>query len=188
MSREVSGLPDGPISSPEVDIAYFPESDAQQRDVVLTVRPITERLVGSYSCVSQESGVSADVYVTMTNPLWELITPTVNYLPIGTLLPVVSARYADFSTGYRNNGPGFSYSLTFEHYSLIPEAPLSSNGTGSERDGSDFSPMEPLSDHDRPRTLVTGRTSALVGNNVTYLITGELSVFDGQYQLNGKSI
>ena len=73
VSRDVpSLLPDGPISSlssANVSIDYFPESDSQQRDVVLTVTPITEGLTGYYSCRSRQSGISAEVYTTFANPL-----------------------------------------------------------------------------------------------------------------------
>ena len=178
MSRGVpSLLPDGPISSMTslpVDIDYFPENDPQERDVVLTIRPVSEGLTGYYSCLSQESGVSAEVYSTLTNPLWQLTTPTVNYLPIGSFLPIVSVLYADVSVGYQNLGVGFSYSLAFEPYTALTQ-----NGTNESADtlGQLFSNRS---------ALISGSTSNLMGNNITYLITGQLSVFDGRYQLNGK--
>lgn len=178
MSRGVpSLLPDGPISSmtsPRVDIDYFPEFDPQQRDVVLLIRPISEVLTGYYSCSSQESGVSAEVYSTLTNPLWQRTTPTVNYLPIGSFLPVISVLYADVSVGYQNLGFGFSYSLTFEPY-----AALAQNGSNESDTLGQLSSNRSM--------LISGSTSNLMGNNITYLITGRLTIFDGQYQLNGKS-
>ena len=183
MSHAVPSLTDGVIDSlPSlgVDVLYFPESDAQQRDVVLTVRPITEALTGYYSCVSQESGVSAQVYTTLTNPVWELTTSNENYLPVGTSLPVVSARYADFSPGYINFGQGFSYSLIYYAASEIPMSQNQSSTSEPER------PLEPFSTDGS--VLITGRTSNLVGNNVTYFIIGQLNDFDGQYQFNGKHI
>lgn len=177
MSRGVpSLLPDGPISSMtslHVDIGYFPEFDQQQRDVVLTIRPISEVLTGYYSCSSQESGVSAEVYSTLTNPLWQRTTPTVNYLPIGSFLPVISVLYADFSVGYQNLGAGFSYSLAFESYTALTQNSSNENDTLGQL-------------FNNRSTLISGSTSNLIGNNVTYLITGQLSVFDGRYQLNGK--
>lgn len=177
MSRGVpSLLPDGPISSMmslSVDVDYFPEIDPQQRDVVLTIRPISEVLTGYYSCSSQASGVSVEVYSTLTNPLWQRTTPTVNYLPIGSFLPVISVLYADFSVGYLNLGVGFSYSLTFEPYTALTQ-----NGSNESDTLGHFSSNR--------STFTSGSTSNLMGNNITYQITGQLSVFDGRYQLNGK--
>ena len=185
VSRDIPNLlPDGPISSlssPNIRIEYFPESDSQQRDTVLTVDPITQGLTGYYSCRSRQSGVSAEpVYTTFTNPLWLLTTPTLNYIPIGTIFPAVSVLYADVSLGYQNLGSGFSYSLTFEPYSSQPDMMLAPNRTN----GSD-SQQELTSSR---VTLISGRTMTLTGNNLTHLITGELGTFDGRYQLNGNDM
>ena len=184
VSRDVpSLLPDGPISSlssANVFIDYFPESDSQQRDVVLTVTSITEGLTGYYSCRSRQSGISAEVYTTFTNPLWLRTTPALNYIPIGTALPVISVLYADVSFGYQNLGLGFSHSLTFEPYSSEPDmmsAPNQNNGSQPD------SLQQPSNDR---VTLISGHTSRLTGNNLTYLIIGEVTSFDGQYQLNGN--
>ena len=174
-------LPDGPISSllsPNIRVEYFAESDSQQRDTVIIVNPITQGLTGYYSCRSRQSGVSADVYTTFTNPLWMLTTPTLNYIPIGSVLPVVSVLYADFSFGYQNFGTGFSYSLTFEPYSSAPAMMLTPNQTNSSDSQQQF-----ISNR---VTLISGRTMILTGNNITHLITGELGRFDGRYQLNGN--
>ena len=177
VSRDIpSLLPDGPISSlssPNIRIEYFAESDSQQRDTVLTVNPITQGLTGYYSCRSRQSGISAEVYTTFTNPLWLLTTPTLNYIPIGSVLPVVSVLYADFSFGYQNLGSGFSYSLTFEPYMML--APNRNNGSDSQQQFTS-----------NRVTLISGRTMTLTGNNLTHLITGELGRFDGRYQLNGN--
>ena len=182
VSRDVSSLfPDGPISSlssPNIRVEYFAESDSQQRDTVLLVGPITQGLTGYYSCQSRQSGVSAEVYTTFTNPLWQLTSPTLNYIPIGSFLPVVSARYADFSLGYQNLGLGFSYSLTFEPY--FSESDMMLNQTNGS-----WSDSQQQFTSNRV-TLISGRTGSLTGNNLTYLITGELGRFDGQYQLNGN--
>ena len=183
VSRDVpSLLPDGPISSlssPNIRIEYFAESDSQQRDTVLTVNPLTQGLTGYYSCQSRQSGVSAgSVYTTFVNPLWLLTTPTLNYIPIGSVLPVVSVLYADFSFGYQNFGLGFSYSLTFEPYSSGSDMMLSPNQTNSSDSQQQLTSNRV--------TVISGRTNTLTGNNLTYLITGELGRFDGRYQLNGN--
>lgn len=141
-----------------------------------------EGLTGYYTCKSQESATSSEVYTTLTNPLWRRTTPTVNYLPIGTLLPVISIQYADFSVGYQNLGSGFSYSLTFEPYTCQPDRGLALNqNISSDRDslGPDCSNMI--------TQLISGNTADLIGNNITYAIVGQLTDLDGQYQLNGKS-
>jgi hypothetical protein len=182
VSRDVpSLLPDGPISSlssPNIRIEHFAESDSQQRDTVITVNPLTQGLTGYYSCQSRQSGVSAgSVYTTFVNPLWLTVTPTLNYIPIGSVLPVVSVLYADISVGYQNLGSGFSYSLTFEPYSSGSDMMLSPNQTNS-------SDSQQLTSN--RVTLISGRTITLTGNNLTHLITGELGRFDGQYQLNGS--
>ena len=183
LSRDVTGLiPDGPISSqssPFINITYFPESDSQQRDVVLTVTPIMEPLTGYYSCQSQQSGLVASVFTTRLNPLWMLASPSENYLPVGSYLPVVFLQYADISNGYQNLGSGFSYSLTFHPNTPQRDEPMYQNGT---RVGQSMQPSS-----GSQVTLISGRTSDLIGNNITYMIVGQLSRFDGRYQLNGKS-
>ena len=184
VSRDVASLfPDGQISSlssPNIRIEYFAESDSQQRDTVLLVDPITQGLTGYYSCRSRQSGVSAEVYTTFTDPLWQLTTPALNYIPIGSFLPVVSVRYADFSLGYQNFGLGFSYSLSFEPYSSGSDMMLALNQTNGS-----WSDSQQQFTSNRV-TLISGRTGSLTGNNLTYLITGELGRHDGRYQLNGN--
>lgn len=164
-------------------IEYFSESDGQQRDVVLTVRPITEGLTGYYTCKSRQSNASVEVYTTLTNPLWWRTTPVVNYLPVGSFLPVISVLYADFSIGYQNLGSGFSYSLAFEPYSNETQPEMLPVRNQDNSSGLQILELLP----DNKILLLSGRTSNLVGNNLTYLITGQRIEFDGQYQLNGKS-
>ena len=95
---------------------------------------------------------------------------------------MISVLYADVSFGYQNLGFGFSYSLTFEPYSSESDMMLAPNqNNGSQPD----SLQQPSNDR---VTLISGHTSSLTGNNLIYLITGEVTSFDGQYQLNGNDI
>ena len=86
--------------------------NADQRDVVISYAPFSAEKSGFYSCMSEVSGYSVEVFTTLTDPYWEYTTPSTIEVPLGAEV-VFTARYADLSTGYQNQGSGFNYELSF---------------------------------------------------------------------------
>lgn len=70
-------------------------------------------VTGSLSCKSRESNVSSSgVYLTTTNPLWQVLSAVMDTVPMGAQVNI-TLQYGDNSNGYRNQGTGFTYSLIF---------------------------------------------------------------------------
>ena len=90
-----------------------------RRDGIITYHPLDEQGVGYYACRSEESGYQAEVYTSLDDPIWELVTPTIYDVPLGAEV-IISARYADSSVGYINDGAGFSYELRFIPCAILP--------------------------------------------------------------------
>ena len=113
-AREVESLPDLQVLSSEtaeaVNISY--SSNPERRDVVITHHPFGSQGTGYYVCRSEESGYEVEVYTTLDNPIWELVSPTQYTVPLGAVTTIMS-HYADFSFGYQNNGLGFTFELRF---------------------------------------------------------------------------
>lgn len=105
---------------PEVTVAYQQYASRERQDIYFSYQPWRTSAAGYYTCRSQLSGYEAEVYTTLTDPLWEQTSPTSRDLPLGAEV-VIRARYADASVGYTNLGSGFSYDLSF-----IPHAPTPS--------------------------------------------------------------
>ena len=117
-SMNVSSLSDGEITQEAADeinalnVTYFSSISANQRLISLLIHPFGEQFTGYYFCRSQQSNISRKVFTTLTNPLWELISPRNVTLPMGAEVSIV-IRYGDSSSGYENRGSGFLYSLIF---------------------------------------------------------------------------
>ena len=67
---------------------------------------------GYYSCRSRQSNSTVEVFVTLRDPLWQLVTPPHLEVSMGVEV-IIAIQYADRSTGYRNLGSGFVYGLRF---------------------------------------------------------------------------
>lgn len=101
------------------------------RDVSLVLHPFTEVFTGTFTCASQESGFVSDVIATLTNPYWQVVTPSVYEEPIGVELTIM-AIYGDFSFGYINVGQGFLYELKFVPcVETLPDEVLASGQTNN---------------------------------------------------------
>lgn len=71
-----------------------------------------------FTCVSQLSGYSAHVLITLRNPVWELVSVRNASLPVGAPFNI-QYHYADASNGTFNLGPGFYVEIYFRpFYSL----------------------------------------------------------------------
>ena len=106
--------------------------DEDRRDVIVTYQPIDSTSVGYYTCASQESGYTVEVYTTLTDPLWEVTTPNEYNIPIGVTVDII-ALYADASVGYTNQGAGFQYELKFIPCTeMLPEEVLAVGVTDSQ--------------------------------------------------------
>lgn len=108
-SRNVSRLSDGEIIAGTLNELNI-SAAFERRLTTLSIRPFVVEFTGYYSCISLHSSI--EVYATPTNPLWELISPIHDYVPMGAIVTLV-IRHADSSTGYGNRGNGFNYTLHF---------------------------------------------------------------------------
>ena len=95
-----------------VNVSYL--DDSSRQEIFISYDPFDEQGTGYYVCRSEESGYQAEVYTSLDNPIWELLTPRVYNVPLGAEVSIL-VRYADSSLGYINNGEGFSYELGFVH-------------------------------------------------------------------------
>jgi len=68
---------------------------------------------GHYICKSEVANSNASIYATTMNPLFELVSPGMEYFPIGAEINSLTVRYGDSSVGYMQLGSGFTYNLTF---------------------------------------------------------------------------
>lgn len=116
-ATNISNLDDGEIT-PEEDAAHleisvtyvynrsFIQLTTQSADPLLT-------LVGYISCKSRQSNRSSvEVFITPTNPLWRVISPLTEVVPMGAEVNI-TLQYGDSSVGYQNFGSGFLYGLRF---------------------------------------------------------------------------
>ena len=134
LTRDVDTLPQLITSStiPAIqglEVSYW---DSMDRDTTLAYQPVSDQSTGYYTCRSDESGYGVQVYTTLINPLWELLTPAVRMIefPIGAVV-TFTVRHADSSSGDQNAGPGFSYVLTFlPCVETLPDEELVSGLTG----------------------------------------------------------
>ena len=114
LTREVEALPGLEVLSSEtaeaVNISYT--TNLERRDVVITHHPFSSQGTGYYVCRSEESSYEVEVYTTLDNPIWELVSPTQRSVLLGAEITITS-HYADYSFGYLNNGLGFSFELRF---------------------------------------------------------------------------
>ena len=114
-TREVEALPDvvDVETAGQINFLNVSYSDSiTRRDSIISYHPFDEQGTGYYACRSEESSYQAEVYTSLDDPIWELVTPRVYDVPLGAEVSI-SARYADSSLGYINNGEGFSYELSF---------------------------------------------------------------------------
>ena len=109
-------------SVPQATVAYAEYTYRVRQDIIFTYQPVGAETTGYYSCRSQQSGYEAEVFVTITNPIWEQTSQVLQDAPLGAEV-VISARYADSSFGYQNLGSGFSFELRF-----VPCAPTLPEG------------------------------------------------------------
>ena len=158
-TREVEVLPPT-ISSTNIptieglNVTFF---DRMQRDTNLVYQPVNVQSTGYYTCRSEESGYTVEVYTTLIDPLWELSVQTASVIefPIGAVV-TITARYADSSSGYINSGDGFQYVLMFlPHIENMPDEMLASGNS------SQYS------------NQLTYSFSAAVGGSGLYLLNGE---------------
>jgi hypothetical protein len=115
-ARNVSGLNDGEITEDEAStfINYVIDTDgfSLNRSVIL-VNAFELSTSGYISCSSRESNVSShEVFFTAEDPLWRVISPHFDNLPMGARVNL-TLQYGDSSDGIVNNGRGFAYSLYF---------------------------------------------------------------------------
>ena len=116
-------------------------------------------VVGEYYCRSQESDFSAAVFIETTDPIWQLLSPPLTYLPVGGDFTLISVQYADNSTGFENFGAGFSYIAS-------------------------YSPKDKTQGE---IVLDSGLTSNFTGNEYNYGTVTRICEQDGTYQINGAS-
>lgn len=112
-SRNVSSLNDGEITVADSNRNIALEiSSLYRRFLMLSINPFQSQFFGYYLCRSRQSNNIVEVYVTTENPLWQVISPPNNFVPMGFVV-TLTVRYGDNSVGYQNNGTGFVYSLVF---------------------------------------------------------------------------
>lgn len=163
-SRNVTNLDDGEItlieteSSQDVNVTYDTGSfNIDRRLISISFNVNSFGLyAGYYSCMSQQSNSTIEVYTTLTNPLWRLTSPSTVTVPMGVEV-TITVQYADNSTGYQNMGNGFVYNLRF-----LPCVATQPN-----------------------LTLLTGMTDAF-DNNLAHSFSPRLDDGSGEYLWNGK--
>ena len=123
-ANNIPNLNDGEITIEETtnfapfDVNYVLDTDLLFLDrsfITLSSDPTYQGVIvtGSLSCKSRESNVSSsDVYLTTTNPLWEVLSPVMDTVPMGAQVSL-TLQYGDNSNGYQNQGLGFMYTLIF---------------------------------------------------------------------------
>ena len=100
---------------PGFNVSYAfngPMYDLDRSFIYLTSEPGTTLVMGHVSCKSRQSNSSVEVFVTSINPLWQVISPITEVVPMGAEVNIV-IQYGDDSVGYQNLGPGFLYNLRF---------------------------------------------------------------------------
>lgn len=105
-----SGTIDDAILNANDDITIDYTTD--RRFTILRLYPLTQDIVGYYTCKSTTSEYEATVLTTFENPYFAFTSPTEYNVPLGVRVDI-SARYAYSSNGSMNDGAGFFYNLTF---------------------------------------------------------------------------
>lgn len=152
----------------DLSIEYFGED---RRESPLLLQPISEDIVGFYTCKSTQSGYEATVYTTFQNPYFTFTSPTEYEVPLGVRVEI-SAQYADFSNGLMNIGQGYRYTLTF-----LPCTESSPTDPGSG--------VMPTAGIIPTEMLLDEGVADRMSNNYIYYIYASESVA-GQYNLTCK--
>lgn len=97
---------------PFLTITYNRGVGVNNRDVFLTIDPLTTDTSGYYTCRSTDTNSSITSFVTLTQPYWEVVSPRKVEAPIGAQVSI-RVLYADLSDGAINSGMGFFISVTF---------------------------------------------------------------------------
>ncbi len=120
-SRNVSVLNDGEITFQEASeiqglhVQYITNLTTfffNRSTIVLFIPTFQPSFTGYYACRSRESNKSVEVYLTSSNPLWQLTSSLEMVVPMGAYVNL-TLQYADNSVGFRNYGNGFVYTLHF---------------------------------------------------------------------------
>lgn len=119
-SRNISTLSDGEILIEDTEtlqgltVTYVINTGIffLNRSFIILFANRTEFFNGYYSCKSQQSNDSVEIYTTLINPLWQVVPPHIAVVPMGADV-TITLQYGDSSVGYQNNGGGFRYSLMF---------------------------------------------------------------------------
>ena len=153
-ARNVSGLNDGEITEDEAssfqlfDIDYVIDTGgfSLNRSSIL-IRIFELSTSGYISCSSRESNISSyEVFFTPEDPLWRVISPNFNYLPMGARVNL-TLQYGDASDGILNNGRGFAYSLYFlPCVATLPDQVLAAGITSRFGNSIDYSLYASLAD------------------------------------------
>lgn len=114
-ATNISNLNNGEITPEEA--APFPGFDvayviSDRSFIRLSSEPATPLVTGYISCRSRQSNRSSEVFVTPVDPLWRVISPPMDLVPVGAEV-VITLQHGDNSVGSGNVGPGFMYSLRF---------------------------------------------------------------------------
>lgn len=109
-ANDIPNLNDGEITIeeaanfPPFDVTYVLDIDSLFLDrsyILLSSDPTYQGpiVTGSLSCKSSESnGSSFDIYLTTTNPLWQVLSPAMDTVPMGAQVNL-TLQYGDDSNG-----------------------------------------------------------------------------------------
>ena len=155
MSETITSTTDG-----AVNVTYRTDIDSQQRLTDLSISPFTSVDSGTYMCRSGQSNSAASVYVTTRNPLFELVSPGMEYYPLGAEVTSLTVQYGDRSVGYMQQGSGFNYTLIF--LPCVETLP--------------------------PRVLLPHAITNRLQTNISYSFPARLEFDNGEYLWNGEQI
>lgn len=121
-ATSIASLNNGEITAeaaaafPGFNVTYLISNAMYQFDrsfILLSSPPDIPLVTGYITCKSRQSNRSSvEVFVTPMNPLWRIISPPAEVVPMGADVNIV-LQYGDNSVGFRNMGPGFVYNLRF---------------------------------------------------------------------------
>lgn len=101
--------PEGAANFPGFDVSYL---ISDRSFIRLNSELATPLITGYISCRSRQSNISVEAFVTRVDPLWRVISPAMDVVPVGAEVNI-TLQYGDNSVGSGNLGSGFVYTLRF---------------------------------------------------------------------------